>query len=1074
VISRISTIVLVASAAAVHAAQAPASPADWLPTNGRNRDWVEATATCRERLGKLKADAPLVSKHLPVLKEKVDLLRRVDSFDWKSRTAIDFAEDMLADLNAGREPFRRYAGKGVAFPYWSDAANMLQAIWVHVPPGYDPAKTCQFFMYYKCGGGIHFKDGRAQGGYRPSVEVANQTDTFHAWSSLHIQVKGRMCVDRELEEATSALAKVFAIDLDRIFLSGWSDGGFTAVWLASRYPHLVAGIAPCCANWQYANAEQIGLFNVPMLAVDGWGDGGYNSSQFRRWHALHTMGYDVAGLWGHHGHAYTPYEDAEEFTRILEWAKTKRRDLWPRRVRYATWNLAWHRAYWFSIERMIDPSLAAQIDAQVKDGNRIDVSAWNVAAYKLALSGKLVDPEKPVTVATNGKESYAGPFRPELAIELVKQPGKFVKSAEMPGGIVAQVTRSTYGARGYLKIADRPWLWVKPTGGDAETLKLLAKWAPEWAMADTELTDADMAGHSLFVYGGPDVNRLTARIAADLPVKFAKGSFTIGRRVYDQPTACVQFIHPNPLSPKRYVIVAAFNDAAAFAENGFFETQSVSAWKLRSGDGVVMGVPAAAPRWSVAAEDARFEKHHVIFDANWRAPDETPLGELEAPFSYTQILRLRADAIREATGADVGLIGEHTPGWNRWRASLPAGPVTVHDIATLEMLPEYVTLFDASGQALAEMVARSAASSALTDKRDPSYDPKSSLVLSELDPEKTYRVAMGYYGLPAYGAEPSKMPKLYFFRSPEEFLAGGHTSLPARNMRQSPIEVTEAVARTIRRRESVAPRKVCFDLTEYIMNPEANEFGACDWLHVGFDGDWQALQGGGARPFRYTLHLGLRAAAAPPLAPPRSDSKKFVDLLLTGRERRVEFNLAALGTKLPVAATLDVKDLVVAGAEGPSFRLVDAPEAKGVVARAALIDVRLTNKGAGDVVAVAVVVTTALMRVHPSVLEVPEAKGEPRSYVGILPDFAKPTRVVVRLLAPGSGTPEAMVLPNAGWNFGLIGLKEELTVKAGATVSLPLLFIAAHEPAESKAKLSLVLEALKSDILTRLSILPTE
>ena len=52
---------------------------------------------------------------------------------------------------------------------------------------YEPAKRYQFFMYYKCGGRIHLKDGQAAGGYRPTIEAANQTDTFHAWSSLDIQ-----------------------------------------------------------------------------------------------------------------------------------------------------------------------------------------------------------------------------------------------------------------------------------------------------------------------------------------------------------------------------------------------------------------------------------------------------------------------------------------------------------------------------------------------------------------------------------------------------------------------------------------------------------------------------------------------------------------------------------------------------------------------------------------------------------------------------------------------------------------------------------------------------------------------
>jgi len=1044
---------LLAASAAIAGAPVPR-----LDPKGHSPDWVKQTARCRELVAKLDPAAPLVRKHLPILEEKLELLRRVDSFDWKRRTAIDFAEDLLTDLAAGTEPFRRYAGKGIAFPYWSDAGNLLQAIWVHVPPRYDPAASHQLFVYYKCGGGIHFKDGKAHGGYRPSVDVANQTDTFHAWSSLHIQVKGRMCVDRELEEASAALARVFSIGRDRVFLSGWSDGGFTALWIASRFPHLVAGIAPACGNWQYTNIGDVNLTNLPTLAVDGWGDGGYNSSQFRRWHALHTMGADAAGIWGHHGHAYKPFEDVGELRRILAWAKTRRRNLWPRRVRYATWNLTWHRAYWVSIERTIEPALAAQIDVQAREGNRIDVTTTNVAAYRLTLGEKLVDTAKPVTVATDGKPSYAGPFRPELAIELVPQPGKFVKSAALPGGLTAQATRSCYGARGYAKIADRPWLWVKPTGGDDATRNHIAKWLPDWATPDTKVTDDDIARANLYILGGPDVNRLAARIAPDLPVAFAPGRFTIGGRVYGQPSHSVQFIHPNPLNPKRYVVVCAFNDAATFARNGFHGTGSVSAWKFRSGDCVVRGIPAARPKWSVAMAEARFETRHIVFDANWRAPAAEPLGTLAKPFDVPQILRLRADAIREATGADAGIIATHTPGWNRWRTTLPAGPVTTHDLATIDMLPEYVALADVAGEELARMAARASAATPLPHP---------------VEPQKTYRVAMGYHGLPAYGAEPGKMPKLHFFTSPDEFLAGGHTSLPVRNLRHTAIDIAKAAADFIRKRGTVSPRAVHSDLPEYILNPQVNHFAACDWLHVGLDGDWASLQGGTPQPLRYSLAIGLRPAAGPPDPTPRDGYKSFLDVPL-GPGRTAAFRFASLPRKLPVDVAIETSEVAIAAdAGGTAFRLT-TPATKEAAARAALVSITLTHRGDRPLAGIAVLAGTALRRIHPHVLTVPKERGKPSRCAGMFTDFKKPTRAALRILASPAKT-QVLALRNAGWNFGLIGVREDIALKPGTSLALPVLIVAAAEPKGAKPiGLAVALDAVRPQVLGRLGLLTEE
>ena len=47
---------------------------------------------------------------------------------------------------------------------------------------------------------------------------------------------------------------------------------------------------------------------------------------------------------------------------------------------------------------------------------------------------------------------------------------------------------------------------------------------------------------------------------------------------------------------------------------------------------------------------------------------------------------MRADAAREATGADAAVINGYAPNWNCWGGSLPAGPVTLHDLATVEIV----------------------------------------------------------------------------------------------------------------------------------------------------------------------------------------------------------------------------------------------------------------------------------------------------------------------------------------------------------------------------------------------------
>jgi len=1070
---------------------AAASPADWLTGDGKDADWVKATAVCRESLKKLDPAAAVVKRWLPAVRARCDVLRRLAKIGALEKAIyLQTTEAMLADLVKGAGPLKGFAGQTVPFGYWSAAAGKLTGVRLQVPPDYDPQKEYQLFMYYKMGGGLYWKkDGKfvgpgAEGAvfmapWRPSAKMCRKTpETFHAWSSLYYGVKGRMGVDAELREMTAAVCRDFAVSADRIFLSGFSDGGFTSLWLASRYPHLLAGIAPEVANWQYSNVHQIGQYNVPMLVVDGWTDGGFVQRNFTRFHTLHTMGYDVAGIWGQHGHATKPYEDETEFKKIVAWAKTKRRNLHPKRVRYATWDITWHRAYWFSIERIAEPYLPAQIDAEIKPGNRIEVKTWNVAAYKLLLDGELLDPAKKVTVVTNGNRSYAGPFKAELAVELSPPPkGKFVKDARHPGDITTQIALSTYDSKGYLKNATRPWLWVKPTGGDARTRALLAKWWPASAIPDGKLDAKTIARCNLFVFGGPDVNKFTARIATDLPVAFGAGKFTIGKEVYDRPAQAVKFIHPNPLNPDRYVIVYAFNDAAAFAAKGFYGTRRESSWGFRGADCVVMGLAPRPRRWGVGLRGP-VTRRLIVFGADWRAPSAEAVGELEKPFDYTQILRLRADAIREATGADVAILFGYEPSYTRWRDDLPAGGVTMHDLATIDTFPEYVTLGEATGAALKGLLARAPVSTALADPRDPTRDAKTSVVTGKIDPKKTYSLAMGYRGLPSYGVNYKKMPKVFTFASPGEFLAAKHTSLPVRNMRQVPLSMAEAVAKYVRKRKKVAPRPTCFDLTQYLMNPRANAFGACDWLHLGADVALPGPKPGQVHRKRYTLSLGLRAAGAPAVAAPREKSKHFLDVDMTGQGKPATFEFKMLGRQLAVKATIAVSRLAIAAdAACKTFRLAD-DGAAGVVARAVLMDVRLVNGGAKDVTAVAALCPTAMRRIHGSTWPARErGKPAPKAYyVGfrqaVGPRKKPPVYQDAALFVAEDQAPAVTkhAARNVGYNFGLVGVSRQVTIKAGATASAPLLFIVADKPAQATSlDLAAALTAIKGDVITRLT-----
>ena len=60
--------------------------------------------------------------------------------------------------------------------------------------------------------------------------------------------------------------------------------------------------------------------------------------------------------------------------------------------------------------------------------------------------------------------------------------------------------------------------------------------------------------------------------------------------------------------------------------------------------------------------DERGNVDHYVFSADWQTPNAKAVGELTRDLDYTQVLRLRADAIREVAGTDEAGVHAVEPG----------------------------------------------------------------------------------------------------------------------------------------------------------------------------------------------------------------------------------------------------------------------------------------------------------------------------------------------------------------------------------------------------------------------------
>jgi len=72
---------------------------------------------------------------------------------------------------------------------------------------------------------------------------------------------------------------------------------------------------------------------------------------------------------------------------------------------------------------------------------------------------------------------------------------------------------------------------------------------------DGDVTNEMMLEKNLILFGDPGSNSVLAKIAERLPVRWTKTSIEVFGETYDPSTHGVSLIYPNPLSPRRYVVV---------------------------------------------------------------------------------------------------------------------------------------------------------------------------------------------------------------------------------------------------------------------------------------------------------------------------------------------------------------------------------------------------------------------------------------------------------------------------------------------------------------------------------------
>lgn len=443
--------------------------------------------------------------------------------------------------------------------------------------------------------------------------------------------------DNDILTVIAEAKRLFNVDEDRIYLTGDSMGGWGTWNVATRHPDLFAAIAPVFGGSDYhaqMSEEDLarlsplerffhekesswamadGLLNIPIFVHHGDADQSVNV-EYSRWgvRLLQRWGYDVR----YHEYPGRSHEalESQNGNLNIEWFLQHRRNPNPRHVRIRSAELRNASAYWVHVLQFASPLAFVVVDAELVDSNVIRLDTENILDIDLTPSAALVDEAKPVRVVWNGVAREMSVQNGKLHLTAAGyEPAALHKTVRLPGTI-ADFTVTPFAVV-IGTVSRDPEMAAMCRAKASEFVEGWQVWQKQQprVFADTAIGDAEMAKYSLLLVGGPEANKVTARLAAKLPFQISADRISIDGKGFPVKDAALQMIYPNPLNAERYVWIAAGTSADGMYFNQL-NPQRLYDWDYIITDGLI---PARQQRASVL----QTRVVSGMFDSNWRFND---------------------------------------------------------------------------------------------------------------------------------------------------------------------------------------------------------------------------------------------------------------------------------------------------------------------------------------------------------------------------------------------------------------------------------------------------------------------
>ena len=589
---------------------APAAPAQFPPlgtgiSTEEARTLQTAVDDLASKIATLKKQyrsSPMIDRIADV-EVYLDAVRRPLKYDerlyaGRGSTPVSYARQTLAtgneratQLAAGNTPWMTQSGvRG----FYSRIDGSAQPYLLTMPESYDPTakRTYRLDIF------MHGRDdtvleqqfmAKSLTGYA-SKPFGAGADRFMLQPYGRYTNASRFAGETDGLEAIASVQKNYPIDPNRIVMAGFSMGGASAWSYTVHHADRWAAAAPGAGFTETAvflrgglarqpqNAVQqtlwhmydstdyaINTFNLPVVAYSGEIDAQKQAADAMA-SAMLAEGLTLEHIIGPNtGHSYEAGARQRLQDRLDQLVSAGRKPV-PSEIRFTTWMLRYNRMFWVTVDAMMEEWQRARVNAKI-DGDTISATTTNVHALTLDFQPGLAPfpaGTKP-TLKIDADTIQLPAVRTDksLTVALVRN-GATWKPGALSG------LRKMQGLQGPIDDGFMDaFVFVTPTGRPLS--EETGKWAREQAdyavsewvhffrgeprvKSDTDISSDDIANNNLALFGDPSSNAVYRRIADRLPIRWTASGVTVGAEKFDANHVPV-FIFPNPLNPKKYVVV---------------------------------------------------------------------------------------------------------------------------------------------------------------------------------------------------------------------------------------------------------------------------------------------------------------------------------------------------------------------------------------------------------------------------------------------------------------------------------------------------------------------------------------